>query len=436
MMQAAYQTYDSYKDSGVPWLGKIPEDWSLERAKWIHKYKKYLNRKNECENVLSLTLRGVVNNNPDSPEGLVPDDYRTYQLFEKDDLVFKLIDLENYKTSRVGLVHEDGIMSSAYIRVRPSNNTNPRFLYYFYFFMYLEGVYNKLGAGVRSTLNQNDLLDLPVPAIDMATQDRIVAFLDQKTAEIDAAIEKKQRLIELLKEQKSILINQAVTKGLNPNAPMKDSGIEWIGHIPAHWEVKRLKNVCQIFGRIGFRGYTASDLVDEGEGAITLSPSNIHENGFSTDKVSFLSWKKYHESPEIMVFENDIIFVKTGSSYGKSAIIDKYDMEMTINPQLVVLKRFKMSASLLQRSISAPYFRIQVENNVIGGTIPTLGQNTLSALKVICPHKDDEEKIVAYCKKIESDFSPAFNNAEREIEKLKEFKQTLIAHAVTGKIKV
>ena len=117
-----------YKDSDVPWLGKIPAYWSLQRAKWHLKSKKEINTDGSCSDVLSLTLRGVVDNDQDNPEGLVPNDYRSYQIFEKNDLVFKLIDLENYKTSRVGLVHKRGIMSPAYIRVMTNSKmVSPEF---------------------------------------------------------------------------------------------------------------------------------------------------------------------------------------------------------------------------------------------------------------------------------------------------------------------
>lgn len=425
-MQTSYQTYDSYKDSGVPWLGQIPKEWTLERAKWIHKYKKSLNRKNECENVLSLTLRGVVNNNPDCPEGLVPDDYRTYQLFEKNDLVFKLIDLENYKTSRVGLVHEDGIMSSAYIRVRPSDETNPRFLYYFYFYMYLEGVYNKLGAGVRSTLNQNDLLDLPIPIIDLATQDRIVTFLDRKTAEIDAAIAKKQRLIELLKEQKSILINQAVTKGLNPNAPMKDSGIEWIGHIPAHWKVKKAK---YLFREVDERSKTGEEellSVSHTTGVTPRSEKNIYM--FMAEDYS---GSKLCASGDLVF---NIMWAWMGAlgvsdrsgivspSYGvyrpiKYDIFNNWYLEELLRSQPYVIEYNKRSTGLHSsrlRLYSHMFFAMEI-------AIPPLEeQNQIEkALKVQCGAADE-----------------VISATDKEIEKLQEFKQTLIAHAVTGKIKV
>lgn len=433
-MQAQYKTYDSYKDSGTEWLGQIPSSWNTLRIK--HVLKEVSEKGYPNEQLLSAT----------QDEGVVPRDSReqrvvmpigalqTFKLVQNDDFVISL------RSFQGGIEHSAyrGLVSPAYTVLRRTRDIEAGFLKYLMKSSLFISELNVSVTGIRQGKNIDfkELSYSLIPIPSKSEQERIVAFLDQKTAEIDAAIEKKQRLIELLKEQKSILINQAVTKGLNPSAPMKDSGIELVGQIPAHWEVKRLKNICHIYGRIGFRGYTASDLVDEGQGAITLSPSNIHESGFSTDKVSYLSWNKYNESPEIMIFEDDIIFVKTGSSYGKSALIDHYPMEMTINPQLVVLKKIKMLPSLLQLNLSAEYFQQQIRTTVIGGTIPTIGQAAIGALSLIVPSANDALELNHYCKSVADDFSPAFLNALKEIEKLQEFKQTLIAHAVTGKIKI
>src|SRR5436190_1699257 len=133
------KAYPEYKDSGVPWLDEIPAHWELQRGKWLFRSPKEINRDRSNTNVLSLTLRGVVNNDPDDPEGLVPRDYATYQLFKKGDLVFKLIDLENLRTSRVGLVHEDGILSSAYVRLVSQRDCNIQFFFRQYFDLYSRG---------------------------------------------------------------------------------------------------------------------------------------------------------------------------------------------------------------------------------------------------------------------------------------------------------
>ena len=131
-----------------------------------------------------------------------------------------------------------------------------------------------------------------------------------------------------------------VTKGLNTSVEMKDSDVALIGKVPRHWNLTKIKYEVEVFGRIGFRGYTTEDIVDEGEGVITISPSNINNDVFNLDNRTYLSWEKYHESPEIQIYKDDIILVKTGSTIGKTSIIPDGFPEMTINPQLIVLAGF------------------------------------------------------------------------------------------------
>src|SRR5690606_2231730 len=186
------------------------------------------------------------NNDIDNPEGLVPKDYATYQLFDKNNLAFKLIDLENIKTSRVGLVHEKGIMSSAYIRMIVGVDVYPKYAYYYYFSLYKNEVFNKLGSGVGSTLTPSDLLNLQFLKPNFYEQTAIAEFLDDKTSKIDRAIAQKEKMIALLKERKQIIIQDLVTGKKVWNAEKntwttpektKDSGVEWIGEIPENWEV-------------------------------------------------------------------------------------------------------------------------------------------------------------------------------------------------------
>jgi type I restriction enzyme, S subunit len=419
--------YDSYKDSGIPWIGEVPWDWLWERGKWHHRHKKRLNSDGANDNVLSLTLRGVVNNDPDNPEGLVPNDYRTYQLFDRGDLVFKLIDLENVRTSRVGLVHESGIMSSAYIRVVPSRQSNSRFLYYFYYALYQAEVFNKLGAGVRSTLNQHDLLDLPVPVIDLDTQNRIVKFLDEKTAEIDAAIEKKRRLIDLLNEQKAILINRAVTKGLNPDTPMKDSGVDWIGEIPAHWDVKRLKYLFQ------------ESTARTSTGQETLFSLRMHAGLVPHDEVSdkpisdsdLIDYKHVANGQMVMNRMRAAIGI-FGVAKADGLVSPDYaifDMSDQVNAEYflrlfkttIMGMRFRLSSKGLGTG-SSGFMRLYTEN--------------FGDLKVAVPPMDEQALVVNHIDALADQFEVAVGLTLQEISTLNEFRQTLIANAVTGKIKI
>ena len=430
-----FNKYDAYKDSGVQWIGEIPSKWGVLRAKNLFNFRKIINSKYQCNNVLSLTLRGVVNNSFDNPEGLIPKDYATYQIFNKNDLVFKLIDLENISTSRVGLVHEKGIMSPAYIRLECKETVIPKFAYYYFYNLYLQTVFNKLGAGVRSTLSQKDLLELPYLHLCKEQQIKIVDFLETKTSEIEQAIAIKEQQIALLNERKQIVIQKAVTQGLNPNVVMKDSGVEWIGQIPEHWQIKKLKFICKSQGRIGFKGYSSDDLVDQHEGALTLGATHLNWNGeIVLDQPVYLSWKKYYESPEIMVKKDDILIVQRGSTCGKVAIVDKDYGRVTINPSLVLLKEFKEN----------PYFCVEgikvvlngILNEVSKTAIPMISQFQINNIEIALPPQNEQMQIIEYINEIQVSFKSLIDIKFNEIEKLKEYKTTLINDAVTGKIKV
>ena len=231
-MIATLKPYPAYKDSGVPWLGEVPVHWDVRRTKTLFQSRKQLNTDGSETNVLSLTLRGVVNNDPDNPEGLVPKDYKTYQIFERDDLVFKLIDLENVRTSRVGLVHERGIMSPAYVRLTLSGMGEVRFYYQQFYDLYQRSIYNQIGEGVRSTIRWSDLANLRILAPPLPEQTAIVEYLDAQTAKIDAAIAAACREIDLLREYRTRLIADVVTGKVDvrevaaqlPEEPSEDDG--------------------------------------------------------------------------------------------------------------------------------------------------------------------------------------------------------------------
>lgn len=193
------------------WLGNFPEHWSVERGKFLFRNKKELNNDLRCELILSLTLNGVMHKKDLTARSLVPSDYSTYQIFYPNDLVFKLIDLENFQTSRVGIVKEKGIMSSAYIRLIPNNKLNSKFFYYYYYSLYLQGIYNFMGMGVRASLNFSDLLNIPVLVPPENEQEKIVKFLDNALAKIQSFENTIGAKFAITKEYRSSLIYSAVT---------------------------------------------------------------------------------------------------------------------------------------------------------------------------------------------------------------------------------
>ena len=211
----------------------------------------------------------------------------------------------------------------------------------------------------------------------------------------------------------------------------KDSGVEWLGEIPEHWEIDKLKNYCKAFGRIGFRGYNTSDLVNESEGAITISPSNIFEYSMTFNKCSFLRWEKYYESPEIQIEENDILIVKTGSTFGKIGMVKNLPEKATINPQLLVLKDIKIEQRFFYYMMTSSVIQTQVNQQVIGSTIPTISESKILNFVSILPSKEEQTKIASFLDEKTAQIDEVISQKEKLIELLKERKQIVINDAVT-----
>lgn len=233
------------KDSGVAWIGEIPDDWRLIRFKDKYRSVKEI-AKGQSVNYerLALTLGGVVKRPKDDSEGLQPKEFDGYQILRENDFIFKMIDLQNVSTSRVGLSPYTGLVSPAYIRFSPKKDgRESKFIYYYLMSLYYNQVFNNLGGnGVRSALSSKDMGEFMIPYPPEETEQKsICVALDKKSEQIDALIANVQEQIEKLKAYKQSLITEVVTKGLDPNVPMKDSGVEWIGEIPKCWNMVRGK---------------------------------------------------------------------------------------------------------------------------------------------------------------------------------------------------
>ena len=210
----------------------------------------------------------------------------------------------------------------------------------------------------------------------------------------------------------------------------KDSGVKWIGEIPGHWECTRIKFIANLYGRIGFRGYNSKDLNKDGIGAITLSPSNMKDMMMDYTNVTYLSWEKYNESPEIMIQQGDILFVKTGSSYGKSCYVDNLPQEATINPQILRINPL-INGRFLCYYFNSSLARTFTECGVVGGTIPTISQEKVGNFIALNPPLPEQEAIVTYLDSKVAKIDEYISIAEKKIAALEELKQTIIAEAVT-----
>lgn len=226
------------KPSGVQWIGDIPSEWKLGKVKnRFYSTKTIVGDKVDDYERLALTLGGVIRRSKEANDGLQPEKFDGYQILKENELVFKLIDLANVSTSRVGLSPYTGIVSPAYIVLHDRQNGCPRYAEYYFLSMWMNEVFNHLGGdGVRSSLNAKDLLNVPFPLISEAEQQAIADYLDDRCSKIDEIIAEAIASIEEYKNYRESIISNATTRGITNNREMKDSGINWLPKIPKEWE--------------------------------------------------------------------------------------------------------------------------------------------------------------------------------------------------------
>ena len=430
-MMKSIKPYEKYKNSGIAWLGDIPESWEVVKLGSLFSERREKVSDTEFK-PLSVTKNGIVPQLDNAAKTMHGDNRKKVC---KGDFV---INSRSDRKGSSGLAKEDGSVSVINIALKP-RDINPKYSEYLLKNYFFKEEYYRFGRGIVAdlwTTRYSEMKNMELPKTHSKEQEKIANFLDYKTAKIDRFIAKKKQLIKLLNEQKAGIINDAVTKGLNPNAKTKPSGIEWLGDIPAHWEVKKLKGICKAFGRIGFRGYKTTDLVSRGEGAVTISTSNMKYDFMTFEKCTYLSWDKYEESPEIKIFNDDIIMVKTGSTYGKVGIVKNLDEKATINPQLLVLKEVGINPNYLYLLLKSNLVQTQVKTEVIGSTIPTISQTKILNFRLVVPPRSEIESILRSLEKETATINKTITTIEKEITLVQEYRTALIAEAVTGKIDV
>jgi type I restriction enzyme S subunit len=210
----------------------------------------------------------------------------------------------------------------------------------------------------------------------------------------------------------------------------KDSGIEWIGEIPSHWDTKRIRHIADIFGRIGYRGYTVEDIVFDESGAVSLSPSNIENQKLTLESVTRITQEKYEESPEIMVYENDVVLVKT-ASVGKAAIIRPLNDLATINPQLVVFKNYRIDKAFFYYEIISRIIQDQITQDLNGGVVNTITQTNLNNYSIIVPPPEEQTAIANYLDRKTAEIDELIADKKRLLELYEEEKTAIIKQAVT-----
>ena len=429
-----FKQYPSYKNSGVEWLGEVPEHWNLKRFCYLFAENKKKNIGLKETNVLSLSYGNIKEKKIDDNKGLLPESFETYQIIEPNDIVFRFTDLQNDKRSlRSAISKYHGIITSAYIAVKTKQNAD---FYNYLFRAYdLQKVFYSMGEGMRQSLKMDELNKMPVVLPSEDEQKRIVAFLNTETTRIDNLITKQEKLIELLEEQRKSIISHAVTKGLNPNAPMKDSGVEWLGDVPEHWMTPSSKHLLEI--PITDGPHETPNFVDDGVPFISaeaISKGKIDfdkKRGYITPELNAIYSKKY--SPKI----EDIYMVKSGATTGKVAMVETTE-EFNIWSPLAVFRcnKNKVLPKFLLAVFNSSHFYDALVLNWSYGTQQNIGMGVLSNIEIPCPPLKEQAEIIQHLDAQNTKFDKLISTQSQLIEKLKEYRSSIISHAVTGKIDV
>lgn len=430
-----FPIHDAYQNTGVTWLGDIPAHWELMKNKYLFTEKKLTVGKLSSDyTLLSLTLKGIIARDMDNPQGKFPAEFNTYKVVNPNDLIFCLFDIEETPRT-IGLAQQHGMITGAYTVMECQPEVSAKYLSYYYLYLDTDKKLKPLYTGLRKVIQRDTFMSIKSPLPPRDEQERIANFLDQKTAEIDEAIAKKQRLIELLKEQKAILVNQAVTKGLNPNAPMRDSGVEWIGKIPEHWEVKRLR----------FVGTTQNGISAGaeyfGSGCPFVSYSDVYNNRELPKNVKGLAKSSKQDRVQYSIEVGDVLFTRTSETVEEIGFASTCMATIENSTFAGFLIRFRPLKGHLTPGFSKYYFSAQLHRSFFVGEMnlvirASLSQELLKKLPVLIPPKNEQESIFKHLETESAKYDKSIDLQQQQIDTLKEFKITLISDAVTGKIKL
>ena len=390
--------YESYKDSGVEWLGKIPSQWELTIGMNVFRENKRDNKGMKEKTVLSLSYGQIIIKPEEKLVGLVPESFETYQIVEPNDIIIRCTDLQNDQTSlRTGLAKDKGIITSAYLNLKVINNHSAKFLHYYLHTLDITKVLYKFGSGLRQNLSFLDFKRLPIIDIPLSEQQKIAQFLDDKTAKIDQAVDLAEKQIALLKEHKQILIQNAVTRGLNPDVPLKDSGVEWIGQVPEHWEVKKIKHVTSKIGS----GITplggGSNYIDGG--IPLLRSQNIHFDRIDLNDVARISEFTHNSMKNSKVRKGDVLLNITGGSLGRCFYVDSNE-EMNVNQHVCIIRpNKKINTIFLNMLLASEIGQKQIWFFQQGGGREGLNFQAIKNFYLPLPDLEEQQKIAIYLDK-------------------------------------
>jgi type I restriction enzyme, S subunit len=431
----SFPRYNAYRNSSVDWLGEVPRHWVMRPLWTLFRRTKRTGHASELLLSVYRDFGVVLKSSRDDNFNKASDDLDLYQLVEAGDLAINK--MKAWQGS-VGISELRGIVSPAYFVYNSIHSENSRYLHYLLRSPQYTAAYLSISKGIR--VNQWDMdpqyhSRLPVLTPPLMEQIAIIGFLDRETAKIDALAEEQQRLIALLKEKRQAVISHAVTKGLDPNAPMKDSGVEWLGEVPAHWDLMPLKRDLE-FLTSGSRGW-AEHYAEDGELFIRIGNLTRETTALDLSDIQRVKVPEGSEGERTKVRPGDLLFSIT--AYLGSVAIAPSDIETAYVSQHVALARLRQRRFLPDwvglvtlSSIGKTY----LETQGYGGTKIQLSLDDVANLPMTAPPIDEQADIVAFLEGEASKFEGLVAESKAAIDLLQERRSALISAAVTGKIDV
>ncbi len=430
---AKYQQYAEYQDSGIVWMGEVPTHWTSERFKWLLTEK--LKNSNYNLPAGSISFGEVVYKNE---ENLSPDTKASYQEVLKDEFLINPLNL-NYdlKSLRTALSKINVVVSTGYIVLHCDKSLDKRYVRWLLHEFDVAHM-KTLGAGVRQTVNFSDIANCYFYLPSSLEQTQIANFLDHETAKIDSLIAKQEMLIELLKEKRQAVISHAVTKGLNPDVTMKDSGVEWLGQVPEHWKCIKIKHITTTFEQ----GWSPQ---------CDSRPAESHEYGVlkvgCVNGGSFRSFENKALPPELeprlqyLIQKDDLLISRANTKelVGSASVVDGDYPNLILCDKLYRLRFSKnVLPEMVSLYLSIGTIREQIELGATGAShsMQNIGQDTIKELYYLLPPYDEALNILESIKQSNQKIDELTRKAESAIQLMQERRTALISSAVTGKIDV
>ena len=430
---AKYEQYDDFEESFLVWMGNVPKHWEVNKFKWIFQEKtKTLNPSLPAG---SISFGNVVYKDE---KNLSPDTKASYQEVLNGEYLINPLNLNfDLKSLRTALSQIDVVVSTGYIVLTDNGEFNKQYLRWLLYEFDVAHM-KKLGSGVRQTINYTDIANSLFFHPEFDEQAQIANFLDYETAQIDTLIEKQKTLIQLLKEKRQAVISHAVTKGLNPDAPMKESGVEWLGDVPEHWDVTRIKYITSMFEQ----GWSPQ---------CDSRPAESNEYGVL--KVGCVNYGRFHSvenkalPPELqprlqhLVKKSDLLISRANTKelVGSAAVVDKDYKNLLLCDKLYRLRfNSNIQPELIALYLSIEPVREQIELKASGAShsMQNISQDVIKELPCFLLPNEEAHELLNFINEKMKVFDDLVMKAGSAIQLMQERRTALISAAVTGKIDV